>query len=89
MVSWRALTVRAVQLSCRGYQPRGVFQGPALESCVEEVGVTDGGGREEAILGVRRGLAGAGAEVRCVYVEVCAFLGRCGWSGWCRIVSWA
>ena len=66
---------------------QGGVQGPALEGCVEEVGVADGGWREGRASGVRRGLAGWAAEVWRVYVDVGVVFGGCCWSGQCQMVS--
>ena len=68
---------------------KGGVQGFALEGCVEEVGVANGGRREGGMLRVRGGLPGWAAEVRCVYVDVGAFFSECSWSRRCRMVLWA
>ena len=59
---------------------QGGVRGPALEGCVEELGVADGGPCEG---GAARGPVGWGVEVRQVDVHV--FRAGWGWPGRCRM----
>ena len=63
-------------------------QGPALEGCLEDLGVADGGRRGGGCSGSLGGVAGWAVEFRRVYVDVCWLLGGPGWSGRCRVVWW-
>ena len=67
------------QFSCRPYQPQTGVQGPALEGCVEELGVAHGSRCVGGVLWVSGGLAGWAVEVWHICVNVCAFHAGCGW----------
>ena len=67
---------------------QGSAQGPALESCSEEVTVAVGGRCEGGVLRVRGGLAGWAAGVLRVHVDEWVALGGLAWAGRCRAASW-
>ena len=71
-----------------GVPVQGSGQGPALESCSEEVGVADGGRCEGAVPQVRGGWAWWAAGLLRVYVEVGLALVGLGRDGRCRLASW-
>ena len=60
-----------------------------MEGCLEEVGIFDGGPREEGVLWFREGLAGWAVEVRHIYVDVRVSPGGRVWSWRYQVVSWA
>ena len=80
--------MRTVQFSFRRYQPKAMSGALPWRAAWRRLGVLMVVGVRGGLLGVRRGLAGRAAEVRCVCVNVCAFLVGCGWSGPCRTVLW-
>ena len=84
--SCRALTVSPVELSCRRYQPRGVYRALPWRAARRRswsrmvVGVRGG------CSGSWGGLAGRAVEVLRVHVDVWVVLGGLGWARRCRVV---
>ena len=77
--SWRALTVSRVQLSCRRYQPRGVFKALLWRAAWSRSG-------SRMVVGVRGGCSGSGGGCRGGLSRSSSTTSMYGWS-WAGLIG--